>query len=118
LLHIIGVDYGFELTALTEKHMEYMFSTRKLGYTNYRINTLDAVKRIESKGTKKYSVNNVDLVLHEGFTPIEDLWNCNQADLNYALQSATDKTNFIRVWVVDFSNKIYRCYSRAINKNQ
>ena len=98
---ISGNDYGFELTTLTDEIIERKVGTRKSGYSNFRIDISDAVERITTKGAKRYSISRVDLVLHEGATPIDDLWICNKTELDSALQAATNDADFLRVWVVN-----------------
>lgn len=104
---------AFELTALTDPAIEKQFGTGNFQYTNYRIDPSDVVRCIEIKARKTYSTANVELVVHEGFTPVEDLWLCNQSELNDRIAAALGSSPFIRLWLVDYQGGICRSYDRV-----
>lgn len=109
---ICGDDYGFELTALTDETIEKKLSINKPAYSNYRIEINDVVERIKCKSAKNYSTSDIDLVLYEAATPIDDLWLLDSHALDSILQDATEKSIFLRVWIIDFSSNVFRCYAR------
>ena len=105
-------DYGFELTAITDKIIESKIGANRSGYSNFRIDVSDVVARIEKKSKNSYSISRVDLLLHEAGAPIDDLWAIDSQYFDSVIQNATDKSHFLRVWIVDFNNQIFRCYYR------
>ena len=70
----------------------------------------DAVQCITRKLHKNYSMPRVELIVHEGATPIDDLWMWDQLELDAAIQLATDKSSFSRIWLLDISNRRARTY--------
>ena len=110
ICRIAGSDSGFELTALTDQIIERKFGTGRSHYSNYRIDIADAVECIERKVHKRYSMPRVDLIVHEGATPIDRLWLWDQVELDAAMQLATDKTTFSKVWLVDIGSNLARAY--------
>nr|CAS02608.1 putative integron gene cassette protein [uncultured bacterium]CAS02750.1 putative integron gene cassette protein [uncultured bacterium] len=110
---VSGADRGFELTALTDPVIERKFGTGKFHYSNYRVDIADAVECITRKAHKSYSMPRVELIVHEGATPVDDLWSWDQSELDAAIQLATDNSSFSRVWLLDMSNKKTRAYVRA-----
>jgi hypothetical protein len=107
---ISGSDRGFELTALTDEIIERKFGTGRFHYSNYRIDIADAVACVARKESKRYCLPRVELVIHESTTPIDGLWLRDQVELDAAMQQATDKTAFSRVWLVEFSSRKTRSY--------
>ncbi|AGG88101.1 hypothetical protein R2APBS1_0940 [Rhodanobacter denitrificans] len=113
ICRVSGGDRGFELTALTDPVIERKFGTGKFHYSNYRIDINDAVECIARKKHKVYALPRVELIVHEGSTPIDDLWQWDQSQLDAAIQLATDKSNFSRVWLVDISSRRARAYTSS-----
>jgi hypothetical protein len=107
---VSGADRGFELTAVTDPVIERKFGTGRFHYSNYRVDIADAVECITRKEHKRYSMPRVELIVHEGATPVDDLWIWDQSELNGAIQLATDKSSFSRVWLLDISNRKARAY--------
>ena len=107
---VSGAQCGFELTAITDPVIETKFGTGRFHYSNYRVEISDAVECIKRKEHKQYSIPQVELVVHEGATPIDDLWQWDQSQLDAAIQAAIDKSSFARVWLVDISNRKARAY--------
>lgn len=107
---VSGADCGFELTAVTDSAIERKFGTGKFHYSTYRVDIADAVECITRKAYKRYSMPRVELIVHEGATPVEDLWMWDQSELDTAIQLATDRSSFSRVWLLDISNKKARAY--------
>lgn len=110
ICRVSGADRGFELTALTDPIIERKFGSGKFHYSNYRIDIADAVSCISRKECKTYAMENVDLVIHEGATPVDDLWMWDQLQLDTAIQISADRSPFSRVWILDISNKKARMY--------
>ncbi|MBL8263415.1 MAG: hypothetical protein JNM58_13405 [Xanthomonadaceae bacterium] len=111
---VSGSDVGFELTALTDPVIERKFGAREFHPSWYRIKIADAVECISRKESKRYSMPNVELIVHEGSTPIDDLWACDESELKAAIQSATDKSPFSKVWLLDISNRMCREYVSGV----
>src|SRR5690606_34588329 len=93
ICQVSGVDRGFELTAVTDSIIERIFGTGQFHPSNYRVDIADAVECITRKEHKRYSMQRVELVVHEAATPIDDLWMWDQSELNRAIQLATDKSS-------------------------
>lgn len=110
ICNVEGGDIGFELTAVTDQVIERKFGSGRLHYSNFRIDIADAVSCITRKQHKKYSMQRVELLVHEGATPIDGLWIWDQSELNAAIQLATDKSPFSRVWILDITNRKARAY--------
>lgn len=107
---VSGADRGFELTAVTDPVIERKFGTGQFHPSSYRIDIADAVECITRKERKRYSIQKVELIVHEGATPIDDLWIWGQSELDRAIQLATDTSSFSRVWLLDISNRKARAY--------
>jgi hypothetical protein len=106
-----GVERRFELTLITDPTIERKVRTSTSFYSNFKIEIHDLVERIRSKADKAYQFGSViELVLHEGATPIDDLWLYDQHALNESMEMATRESQFGRIWLVDFSNEKYRVY--------
>jgi hypothetical protein len=116
ICRVEGSHCGFELTALTDQIIERKFGTGRFHYSNYRIDIADAVECVTRKQHKKYSMPRVDLIVHEGSTPIDDLWLWDQSELDAAMQQVTDKTIFAKVWLVDISSNLARVYVPSIHR--
>ena len=110
ICRVSGTDLGFELTALTDPVIERKFGTGNFHFSWYRVGIADAVECIKRKERKRYSMPRVELIVHEGATPVDDLWVWDQSELNEAIQLATDKSPFSKIWLLDISNKKFRVY--------
>jgi hypothetical protein len=108
ICRVSGADHGFELTALTDQVIEKKFGSGIFHYSNYRIDIRDVIECITRKQGKKYSMPRVELVIHEGATPVDRLWDLSE--LNAAIQIATDNSSFSRIWLLDISNRKVRAY--------
>jgi hypothetical protein len=113
ICRVSGSDFGFELTALTDPVIERKFGTGKFHCSNYRIDINDAVECIARKEQKTYIMPRIELIVHEGSTPIDDLWRWDQSKLDAKMQLATDKSAFSRVWLVDISSRRVRGYTSS-----
>ncbi len=107
---VSGTNCGFELTAVTDPIIERKFGLGKFHPSSYRVDIADAVQCITRKLHKNYSMPRVELIVHEGATPIDDLWMWDQLELDAAIQLATDKSSFSRIWLLDISNRRARTY--------
>lgn len=110
ICRVSNADLGFELTALTDPIIERKYGTGKFHFSWFRVDIADVVDCITRKERKRYSMPRVELIVHEGSTPVDDLWACDQSDLNQAIQLATDKSPFSKIWILDISNRKYREY--------
>lgn len=81
----------------------------------FKIEIRDVIDRISKKSKKLYVAGpSVELVLHEGMAPIDDLWLYDQQVLNESMMNALKKSPFGNIWLVDFARSICKSYSRAI----
>ena len=110
---VSGSDSFFELMAITDQTIEKKFGSKEFRYSNYKIEIKDVVKCITRKNAKSYSVSAVELILHEGSTPLDDLWLIDQFELNAAIQAAANNSSFSRIWLLDISNEKARAYVSA-----
>ncbi|WP_145985448.1 hypothetical protein [Marilutibacter maris] len=107
---ISGLEVGFELMALTDRTIERKFGSGESHGSNFKIEISDVIACINRKSGKNYSMEDIELLIHEGSTPLDDLWRYNQSDLNAQIQQATNKSPFSRVWILDISNSIARSF--------
>lgn len=75
----------------------------------------DTVECVLRKRDKRYSISPVGLIVHEAFTPLDDVWAWDESVLDTAMQEAAGKTMFSMIWLVDFTNRRYRTYVAGIN---
>lgn len=110
-----GVERRFELTSVTDPVIEAQFGTGRLEPMGFKIEIRDVIDRISKKSKKLYVAGpSVELVLHEGMAPIDDLWLYDQQVLNESMMNALKKSPFGNIWLVDFARSICKSYSRAI----
>ncbi|MGH8157087.1 MAG: hypothetical protein ACREPQ_03130 [Rhodanobacter sp.] len=110
---IAGEIRIFELTLVTDETIETKVRLGRSGYSNFKIEIEDVVSLIRKKSTKKYLGEPIDLVIHEGATPIDRLWLYDQSELNRLVQAETDVSQFVRVWLLDVSNNLVRTFRKA-----
>ncbi|MDR3386692.1 MAG: hypothetical protein P4L92_06520 [Rudaea sp.] len=78
---IVGIKWYFEMTRLTDEQIETKVVNGRSGYSNFRIETEDVLCAIRGKHEKRYAADaSVDLVVHEGATPIDGFWARGQTD--------------------------------------
>ena len=97
-------ERGFELTLLTDETIERKVRLGRSGYSNFRIDVEDVVNAIRGKNAKNYLGGCIDLVIHEGATPIDGLWGGAQSEAFRLIQAETDSSKFARVWLLDMTN--------------
>jgi hypothetical protein len=93
------------LARLTDEQIEQKVLCGRSGFTHFRVAPEDVSNRIRKKCKIQYSADAaVDLVIHEGSTPIDGLWACYAVKhlVNLITEEITG-SKFTRVWLVDFS---------------
>ena len=97
----------FELTRLTDEKIERKVIKGLAGYTNFRIGLEEIANAIRIKCAKTYLTDaQVDLVVHEGATPVDGFWaRGDETRLTSLLQAAVENSQFERIWFVDFFSK-------------
>jgi hypothetical protein len=108
-----GEVRSFELTLVTDEAIETKVRRGRSGYSNFKIKIEDIVNAIRKKSAKKYLGESIDLIIHEGATPIDDLWLYDRNDLNQVVQDETDISPFARIWLLDITNNLVRTFLKA-----
>lgn len=112
---IDGVFRRFELTLITDSAIEKKVRKGLTGGTSFKIEVQDVLDRIRSKSQKSYVDGpSIELVLHEGATPIDDLCMYDQTELDARILDEVEASPFLRVWLIDFSNEVCRCYTKLV----
>jgi hypothetical protein len=113
---IDGEHRYFELTRLTDDQIERKVIKGLSGYTNFRIGLEEIANAIRIKCAKTYLKNaQIDLVVHEGATPVDGLWaRGDETRLRSLLQAAVEDSQFERIWFVDFSSKKFLVARKSV----
>jgi hypothetical protein len=108
-----GIERSFELTVLADEGIERQFGSGNLKYTNFKMEIADVVACVTKKSTKMYSRPLVELVIHDGIAPIDDLWLCDEIARDALLQKAANESPFVKIWLVNLSSSEFFVYVKA-----
>lgn len=103
-----GQRFGYELTTLTDEGLQKAFFGREerdegatSNFSNFKFGACDIATIIRRKSANIYTTPTIDLVIHETFLPVHDLWLCDEAVRDAVVMQAVRESHFQNVWLVD-----------------